>query len=270
MRSALLRCAPPKLSFVGKEEEMNLLFVEDNESIQWLLGMLLESWGIDFDMASNGKEAVELALSNEGKYDLCLMDTDMPVMNGLEATRIMRRTMRYFPILSTSGDFTYKDKLLKIGADDFIAKPYNSDELRRKIMEWYDAKTLWVRLHGNIIKTGKEMPMDAEHAKELKELKKKGLIKMRLDGPELQEVIVHRNTPYKISYDFNIKKNLMTEFLNRDPDRPTLCDLYRGSKNCIVETFLDEDEYTAKMAAEDKEMASHTKKYFKSEEKSEE
>jgi len=248
---------------------MNILFVEDQAAAQRMIGIFFESWGINFDIAINGLEAVELAKSNEGKYDLCFMDTDMPIMNGFEATKIIRQTIKYIPILSTSGDFTYEDKLLEIGADDFIAKPYNFDELKRKITEWCDVKTLLLRLQKDIIKTRKEMPMDAKHAKELKQLKEKGLIKMRLDGPELQEVIVHRNTPYKISYDFNIKKNLMTEFLNRDPDRPTLCDLYRGGKNCIVETFLDEAEYTAKMTAENKDMAKHTKKYFKSEEESE-
>ncbi len=92
------------------------------------------------------------------------------------------------------------------------------------------------------------------------------MVKMRLGGPEQQEVIVHQNTPNKISYDFNQKKYLMTEFLNRDPERPTLCDLYRGTKNCIVETFLDENDYAKKLASEDIEMAIHTKKIYKSEE----
>jgi DNA-binding response OmpR family regulator len=96
--------------------------------------MFLESWGIDFDIASNGKEAMELAKLNEGKYDLCLMDTEMPGMNGFEAIKSIRKNLRYFPILSTSGDFRYKNKLLEIGADEFISKPYNHKELRHKII----------------------------------------------------------------------------------------------------------------------------------------
>lgn len=245
---------------------MNLLFVEDDKNIQKLLSMFLESWGIDFDLASNGKEAVELAGSNEGKYDLCLMDTEMPGMNGLEAIKYIRKNLKYFPILSTSGDFRYKNKLLETGADEFISKPYNHKKLRNKMIEWGDIKTFLLRLQKNAIEARKEMPMDKKHAKEIRELKEKGLVKMRLDGPELHEVIVHENTPNKISYDFNVKKNLMTEFLNRDPDRPTLCDLYRGQRNCVVETFLDEDEYAARMATEEKEMAKRTKKHFKPEE----
>jgi CheY-like chemotaxis protein len=242
------------------------LCVEDNKIIQELLDALLGSWGIDFDIASNGKEAVELARLNEGKYDLCLMDTEMPVMDGFEATKIIRQNLKYFPILSTSANFTYENSLLEMGADEFISKPYDLKKLHQKIIEWTDNKAFLVKLQNNAIETRKEMPMDKKHAIEIKELKEKGLVKMRLDGPELHEVIVHQNTPNKISYDFNVKKDLMTEFLNRDPDRPTLCDLYRGQRNCVVETFLGEDEYVARMATEDEEMAKCTKKYFKSEE----
>ena len=107
------------------------------------------------------------------------------------------------------------------------------------------------------------MPVDQQHAQELKKLKKQGLVKMRLDGPDDREVIAHKNVPNKISHDFNIKKYSMTEFLNRDPERPTLCDLYRGNKNCIVETFLDDDDYIHKIKAEDEDLDKYTEKAFK-------
>ncbi|NOX32192.1 MAG: hypothetical protein GXP56_00430 [Deltaproteobacteria bacterium] len=50
----------------------------------------------------------------------------------------------------------------------------------------------------------------------------------------LKEVIAHENTPNKISHDFNQKKYLMTEFLNRDPERPALCDLYRLKTSILL------------------------------------
>ena len=108
--------------------------------------------------------------------------------------------------------------------------------------------------------------MDAQHAQEIRELKKQGLAKMRLDGPDASEVTVHQNTPNKISHDFNVKKYLMTEFLNRDPERPTVCDLYRGNKNCIVETFIDDEDYTQRMDSENEELARYTTKVFGAEE----
>lgn len=129
---------------------MRLLLVEDNELTQILLGILLKSWGVDFDIASNGKDAVALAQLNEGKYDLCLMDTDMPEMNGFEATKEIREKVSYFPILCTSADFTYENKLLEIGADEFIPKPYSADRLRQKIFEWshVDRKRLKNKMTG--------------------------------------------------------------------------------------------------------------------------
>jgi CheY-like chemotaxis protein len=52
-------------------------------------------WGHDYDIVSNGLEAVEYAKKNEGEYDLCLMDLEMPIMNGLQATKVIRRKMNY-------------------------------------------------------------------------------------------------------------------------------------------------------------------------------
>jgi len=245
---------------------MNLLFVEDNENLQNVVGGIFKSWGIEYDIASNGKEALDLATCNEGKYDVCFMDTNMPVMNGLKATRAIRKKVSYFPILSTSLEDSYKNVLLKSGADDFILKPYDPEDLHYKITELANIRTFVIRPNDNIFEMKKEMPMDQKHAEEIKQLKEKGLIKMRLDGPELQEVIVHQNTPNKISFDFVVKKKLMTEFLNRDPDKPTICDLYRGNNNCVVETFLGEEDFIDKLASEDKEMLKHTRKYFNDEE----
>lgn len=231
---------------------MNLLFVEDNEAIQKLLGILLEYWGIDFDIASNGKEAVKLAQSNEGKYDLCLMDTDMPEMDGFEATKIIRQNVRYFPILSTSGDFTYKNKLLEIGADEFISKPYNHDELHQKIIEWCNAKTLYVKLKKDTIKTRKEMPVDAKHAKELKELAKKDLCKMTLKGHNVT-LIVHKNVPNKISHDFIEKELEISTFLERNSDLPGECHLYKSS-GLVPIIHFEEERYQKKVTKEDDEM----------------
>ena len=64
------------------------------------------------------------------------MDTDMPEMDGFEAVRMIRQKQAYFPIISTSADFTSKNRLLEIGADAFITKPFSPYELKRIILGW--------------------------------------------------------------------------------------------------------------------------------------
>ncbi|MBL1277525.1 MAG: response regulator [Ectothiorhodospiraceae bacterium] len=243
---------------------MNVLIAEDNPINQALHERIMERWGYDFDVASNGIEAVEYAELNKGKYDFCLMDVEMPEMNGIEAARIIWEKVSYFPIMALSANSEYKSQCLEVGMDGFFEKPCAPSVLFKKIKEFI------VKLHrltfensGFVI--NEELPVDHQHAKELRKLKNHGLVKMRLDGPNEREVIAHKNIPNKISHDFNVNKYLMTEFLNRDADRPTVCDLYRGNRSCIVETFLDEDEYLEKANAEDGELEKYTTKVFRSE-----
>ncbi len=246
------------------EDDINVLIVEDDPINQALHERVMKKWKYNFDMASNGIEAVEFAEQNKEKYDFCLMDIEMPDMNGIEATRIIRKKIAYFPIMGFSANYEYKSQCFEVGMDGFFEKPCVPSVLLKKIKE------LIVKLYGLTFKSNgfvinEEMPVDHQHAKELRKLKSHGLVKMRLDGPNEREVIAHENVPNKISHDFNVNKYLMTEFLNRDADRPTLCDLYRGNRSCIVETFLDEDEYLEKANAEDGELEKYTMKVFKSE-----
>ncbi|MES9883516.1 MAG: response regulator, partial [Sedimenticola sp.] len=112
---------------------MNILIAEDNKVIQTLNKALMRSWGFDFDMASNGQEAVNLAQDNEGKYDVCLMDIEMPKMNGLEATRIIRNTVKYLPIIALTSNDEYKSECYEAGMDDFAQKPCPNNNLLARI-----------------------------------------------------------------------------------------------------------------------------------------
>ncbi|MCU7928764.1 MAG: response regulator [Candidatus Thiodiazotropha sp. (ex Dulcina madagascariensis)] len=240
---------------------MNILIAEDSQIIQVIHRELMRHWGYGFDIASNGKEAVDFAQSNDDKYDLCLMDIEMPTMNGIEATKIIRKTVKYFPIMALTSNGDYEKECYEAGMDGFAIKPCPHEDLLARI------KRLTVKIYKLIMKPGgfnvtEVMPVDKQHAQELQNLKKQGLIKMRLDGPDEREVIAHKNTPNKISHDFNVMKQSMTEFLNRDPDRPTVCDLYRGSKNCIIETFVDEEDYNERLRAENGKMETHLTKHY--------
>ncbi len=110
---------------------MNILIAEDQNVIKLLLELALSEWGYDCDMVSNGLEAVEYAIVNQGKYDLCIMDISMPVMDGIEATRVIREQAGYFPILGYSSDIAMQEQCLDAGMDGFLLKPCS----REKILE---------------------------------------------------------------------------------------------------------------------------------------
>ncbi|MBI5186231.1 MAG: response regulator [Nitrospinae bacterium] len=222
---------------------MKLLIVEDNQFIQNAIGMLMDIQGYGFDMASNGMEAVEHALKNEGKYDLCLMDIDMPLMNGYEATKIIRRKVKYFPIMALTGNLTIRDKYWEAGMDDFLEKPYDPDKLFDKINE-LTLKAIKIHIKQNQIILGKEMPMDAEHLKELRKLREKGLTKLCIRGTGC-EVIVDERVQNKISYDLIGKKQELSEFLDRSEDKPGICHLYKANFMLNTKYLLPDelDEY---------------------------
>jgi len=109
-----------------------LLIVEDNEMNQKYITSLLKKWQLDFDLARNGQEAVDL--HGDHTYDLIFMDLQMPVMDGFEATQTIRSSTdgnSKVPIVAlTASTFLSKKKLaLKAGMTDFLSKPFTPDQL---------------------------------------------------------------------------------------------------------------------------------------------
>lgn len=230
---------------------MNILIAEDNLVIQMLDTKLMENWGYSYDLASNGLEAVEYAKKNNGKYDICLMDIDMPKMNGIEATKIIRKMTSYFPILGITADNDHKKACFEAGMDDFAEKPCKPNELFAKI------KKLSVKAYEFIsdqsgIDIKEVMPVDKKHAEELRELADQGLCKMNIRGIGEHDltVIVHKNVPYKISNDFVGNGEDVSVFLDRAPDKPAECHLYKSSYP-MPAVYLKEDVFAEKLAAED-------------------
>lgn len=243
---------------------MKILVAEDDQGQQELIEMLMDDWGYEFDIASNGQKAVKLSKIYEGKYDLCLMDIDMPIMNGFEATTIIRRKMKYFPIMALTGNSIAKDQCLEVGMDDFLQKPYYSGDLYDKINE-LTVKVVTLYKEQNHIILRKEIPVDPEELKELRNLDKKGLIKFSLIATGYK-FIVHKNLQNKISHDFIAKRKLLSEFLDRSTDEPGIIHLYasnlHASKRHILPEVLEqlaqeEDEimkdYTTKAEYPEKE-----------------
>jgi CheY-like chemotaxis protein len=108
----------------------SILLAEDNPVNQKMALIVLKKLGYQADIASNGQEVL-LAMESRA-YDLVLMDVQMPEMDGIEATRIIRKRWPLGPkiIVVTSFDPALCQKLcFDAGADDFLNKPVKMDEL---------------------------------------------------------------------------------------------------------------------------------------------
>ena len=119
-------------------ESMQVLLVEDNPMNQFVANQVLELWNIKVDFADDGLQAVNML--KEKEYALVLMDLQMPVMSGYEATAYIRdRTNRLrnpeVPIIALTADAfpETRKKVLEAGMNDFVTKPLEQNDLYTKI-----------------------------------------------------------------------------------------------------------------------------------------
>ena len=134
----------PKVRPEYRFERASILLVEDNALNQELAIELLNRVGLDVDVTSNGKEAVDAVKKND--YALILMDLQMPIMDGFEATKAIRQMpeekKRNVPIIAMSaralqGD---KEKSLEAGLNAHITKPIDPIEFYAELAKWLEQK----------------------------------------------------------------------------------------------------------------------------------
>lgn len=122
----------------GGEEEMitRVLVAEDSRASQTFMKKLLERYGLEVTLTANGKETVRMVMRKE--YDLIFMDMEMPVMNGYQATGILRKQQIKTPIIALTANALQGDreKCLAAGCDDYLSKPVKAEELAQ-ILEKY-------------------------------------------------------------------------------------------------------------------------------------
>jgi len=119
---------------------ISVLIVEDNTVNQKLMGVILKQMGNIFEFANDGREAIEKV--REKNFDLILMDIQMPVMDGYEATRILRNEMKSnIPIIALTARVFKEDeeKCRALGMNDFLTKPIEIKSLHEKITTWTSA-----------------------------------------------------------------------------------------------------------------------------------
>lgn len=112
---------------------MRILIVEDEPGIYNFLKQGLEEEAFAVDVADNGKQGLELALS--GNYDLLLLDWMLPGMSGIELTRQFRKEFDHTPIIFLTAKDTVDETIfgLQAGANDYIKKPFHFEELLARI-----------------------------------------------------------------------------------------------------------------------------------------
>jgi len=111
-----------------------VLIVEDNKANQMFLSVILKKMKLDFEIANDGLEAVEMCTST--KYDAVFMDENMPNMNGIQATKHIREyekknVLEHTPVIALTANALKGDreKFLKAGMDEYITKPFNKKKI---------------------------------------------------------------------------------------------------------------------------------------------
>jgi CheY-like chemotaxis protein len=119
---------------------INILLVEDNLINQKVACQFLTKWGMNVTVANHGKEALELL--HRQRYNLILMDLQMPEMDGYEATRCIRSRgddyARIVPIIAftASSQADSREKAEMLGMNDYLTKPVNPEEMHNKITHY--------------------------------------------------------------------------------------------------------------------------------------
>ena len=128
---------PPQNDFASILTGRNILLVEDNEFNQELTRELLTELGMKVTIAENGRKGVEKVFAET--FDLVIMDVQMPEMDGLTATRLIRANAKFaqLPILAMTANAMISDKeaVLTAGMNDYIAKPIALDKLTQLLVK---------------------------------------------------------------------------------------------------------------------------------------
>ncbi len=122
-----------------KFNKQKILVVEDNYMNRKYILTLLSKWNLDYEVAVDGMEAI--AITKTKKFDLIFMDISMPILNGYEATKKIRKISNpnqetTIIALSASAFVTKKEKAISIGMTDFLCKPFDPQSLFRLLVQY--------------------------------------------------------------------------------------------------------------------------------------
>ena len=120
---------------------LRILMAEDNAINQRVGQLILKRAGFTVDLVNDGRQALEA--HRQTPYDLILMDCQMPVMDGFEASRNIRSLDRPQPVIiavTANALLGEREKCLEAGMDDYLSKPFQADQLVSLIKKWGSIK----------------------------------------------------------------------------------------------------------------------------------
>ncbi len=117
------------------ENNYRILLVEDDQNFGDVLRSYLEINDYEVELATDGQQGLEQFMKNKGRYDLCIFDVMMPKKDGFELADEVRKIDQDVPIIFLTAKSMKEDVIqgFKLGADDYITKPFNSEELLYRI-----------------------------------------------------------------------------------------------------------------------------------------
>jgi CheY-like chemotaxis protein len=115
-----------------------ILLAEDNLFNANIARRFISGWGGQVDLVVDGRQALEFVFRK--RYDLILMDVQMPLLDGFACTRKIRKHLKDIPIIAVTA--SPKNEIIaqitECGMNDFVSKPFKPNELRNKILEWLE------------------------------------------------------------------------------------------------------------------------------------
>ena len=221
---------------------LKVLVVEDVEmSRDYIKEMLMISFSIDCDTAVNGKEAV--AKAEATSYDIIFMDVRMPVMNGYEATREIRKFNKQVPIVCMSADVYEQDieTAKDSGMNSFIKKPLDRDEIKQSLLDLMGAgsRDAGLKVQSTLKNSENKWEETAEEQNSL-ELKRKAYDHLSKHfSDEVVAKLLKTATGSMEKYLDSIKQNVI------DEDMKELTDDFHAIKGLLANLGLKEEAETA-------------------------
>lgn len=118
--------------------DKTILIAEDEDLNYIFLRAILNKTGVKLLRAKTGFEAIAFIEKSADEIDLVLMDIKMPKMDGIEATKIIKQKYRHIPVIAQTAFALLgeKEKILSVGCDAYIAKPFKKENLISLLNEW--------------------------------------------------------------------------------------------------------------------------------------